>query len=91
MDELMVTDQNANGSTISVTCHKRMEWDNCKIIVVGYSDGTLKVFDVNNLEMLRDLRRALSQNPNYMTIVTYMGDIVERIAVALDFGNGEYI
>ena len=51
----------------------------------------LKVFDVNDLEMLRDLRRVLTWNTNYMTIITYMGDIVERIAVALDFGNPENV
>ena len=51
----------------------------------------LKVFDVNDLEMLRDLRRVLTWNTNYMTIITYMGDIVERIALALDFGNPEYV
>ena len=47
IEDLMQTDQNANVNKISVTCHKRMEWDDCKIIIVGFSDGTLKVFDAN--------------------------------------------
>merc|ERR1712173_581525 len=34
----------------SPTCHKRIEWNGCKLLVVGYSEGTLKIFDVNAID-----------------------------------------
>ena len=35
-------------TNVFVTCHKRMEWKDRKILIVGYSDGTLKVFDAHS-------------------------------------------
>ena len=47
LDGIEVKYQNDNSRKISPTCHKRIEWNGCKLLVVGYSEGTLKIFDVN--------------------------------------------
>ena len=33
---------------VEMTCHRRMEWGENNIIIVGYSDGTLRIFDATN-------------------------------------------
>ena len=49
-DEMEVNYQNDNSRKISPTCHKRIEWNGCKLLVVGYSEGTLKIFDINAID-----------------------------------------
>ena len=45
-NNLIGTDMHTNEKQdISVTCHKIIEWGLNKIIILGYSDGSLKVFD----------------------------------------------